>query len=427
MTVAHVFRDFGVTTYIKRAEELSEDLLRGAFGVLIATSWSVAIFMLLSAPLWGRFFNESAITPIVQVLALGFLFIPFGAIPSAILTRKMEVRKSATVTAVSTIVYFISSVTLAKSGFGSMTMAWANLFNIIATGLTARILLDERLPLIPKFNGLHNIISFGSGNLSTALLRAIDNSLPDFVLGKLTGATSVGLFSRANSTVNMVGVTLNPTINYFSLPYLAKIHHSKQSDLGPEYLRISTIINSIILPALTWIALESENIIRILYGPQWIESATVVPYLCISAGIASTFTLTTAATAGIGRPLVVSFPLIVGLIGKTAFIFAIFDGTLSSFAIAIVAGNALSTPMYIYINKRHLKISPLHWAKSIARPAIIALAVGTSAEIAKNLTQNNDSLLLHMSASIAFTATAYIAALLFLAPEIKDIFNKRSK
>ena len=38
MAVAHVFRDFGVTAFIKREKELTSESLRNALGVLLVTS-----------------------------------------------------------------------------------------------------------------------------------------------------------------------------------------------------------------------------------------------------------------------------------------------------------------------------------------------------------------------------------------------------
>jgi O-antigen/teichoic acid export membrane protein len=235
MAVAHVFRDFGVTAFIRREKELTSENLRNALGVLLVTSWSVAAAMYLSAPYWADFFREARVVPVVQVLALGFLFIPVGAIPMAIISREMAVEKSARITAVTTVVYFGTSVGLALEEFGPMTMAWANLINIIVTGLMARWVLGRRLPWLPAFGQVKGIVHFGLGNLLTALLKAADNALPDILLGRWMTPAAVGLFSRANSTVNMVSTVLLPTVNYFALPYIAKVHHANGPVAG-EYL-----------------------------------------------------------------------------------------------------------------------------------------------------------------------------------------------
>ena len=143
VNLAHVFRDFGVSTYLQRESVLTPDKIRSATGVVFATSWLIAIGMFLASGWIGRWFNEPEIVPVMQVLAIGFLFIPFGTVTNALLTREFAAEKQAIVTAVGTSSFCISCLVLAKLGFGSMSLAWANLINILACAIAY-------IPLRPK-------------------------------------------------------------------------------------------------------------------------------------------------------------------------------------------------------------------------------------------------------------------------------------
>jgi O-antigen/teichoic acid export membrane protein len=375
IAVAHVFRDFGVTTFIKREKELTTASLRNALGVLLVTSWTVAGVMFLSAPYWATFFREARVVPVVQVLALGFVFIPFGAIPVAILSREMAVEKSARVTAVSTIVYFSVSVMFALKGFGPMTMAWANLINIIVTGLMARWALARPLPWLPAFGQLKSIVHFGLGNLLTALLKAADSALPDILLGRWMTPTAVGLFSRANSTVNMVGTALLPTVNYFALPYMAKVHHANGPVAG-EYLRATSLINALILPSLAAIAVLAHDIVSLLYGSAWLQAVPAIPWLCLAYAINSLFTLSAPALTGVGKPYAAIGPNALLVVTKVACAAWLMDGTLSTFALAIALGQLLSVPYNLWIHERHLNLGWATWTRSTLPVLAHALLVG---------------------------------------------------
>ena len=375
MAVAHVFRDFGVTSFIKREKELTPDILSSALGVLLITSWSVAALMFLSAPYWAHFFHEARVVPVVQVLALGFVFIPFGAIPMAIISREMDVKKSATIGAVATVVYFGASVGLALAGFGPMTMAWANLINIIVTGAMARRALGRSLPWIPGFSQLKGIVHFGLGNLLTALLKAADNALPDILLGRWMTPTAVGLFSRANSTVNMVSTALLPTVNYFALPYMAKVHHANGPVTG-EYLRATSLINSLILPALATIAVLAHDIVSLLYGSTWLQAVPAVPWLCLAYAISSLFTLSAPVLTGVGKPYAAIGPNALLVVAKVACAVWLMNGTLGTFALAMALGQLLSVPYYLWIHERHLNLGWTAWARSTLPVLAQALLVG---------------------------------------------------
>lgn len=373
MAVAHVFRDFGVSAYIKREKELTPDKLRNALGVLLITSLSMAVAMYLSAPLWAEFFREPRVIQVVQVLALGFVFIPFGAIPMAILNREMAVGKSARMTAVTTVVYFGTSIGLALAGFGPMTMAWANLVNIIVTGAMARWMLARPMPWLPNFGQLKGIVHFGLGDLLTSLLKAADTALPDILLGRWMTPAAVGLFSRANSTVNIVSTALLPTVNYFALPYMAKVHHSNGPVTG-EYLRATSLINSLILPALAAIAVLARDIVSFLYGNAWMDAAPAIPWLCLAYAFSSLFTLSVPALTGIGKPYASIGPNATLVVVKVACALWLMDGTLGTFALAIALGQMLSVPCQLWIHQRYLNLRWTEWAKSTL-PLVVQTAL----------------------------------------------------
>ena len=375
IAVAHVFRDFGVTAFIRREKELTPESLRNALGVLLVTSWSVAAAMYLSAPYWADFFREARVMSVVQVLALGFVFIPFGSIPMAIISREMAVEKSACITAVSTVVYFGVSVGLALAGFGPMTMAWANLINIIVTGAMARWALGRPLPWLPGFRQLKGIVHFGLGNLLTALLKAADNALPDILLGRWMTPSAVGLFSRANSTVNMVSTALLPTVNYFALPYMAKLHHANGPVAG-EYLRATSLINTLILPALAAIAVLAHDIVSLLYGSAWLQAVPAIPWLCLAYAVNSLFTLSTPALSGVGKPYAAIGPTALLVAAKVACAVWLMDGTLSTFALAMALGQLLSLPYNLWIHQRYLNLGWVAWAQSTLPLLAQALLVG---------------------------------------------------
>lgn len=415
MAIAHVFRDFGVTAFIERSKELNSDVLRNALGILLVTSWSVACVTYASAPYWANLFREERIQPVVEVLALGFIFIPFGAIPMSILSREMAVEKSALVTAGSTVVYFSASIILALKDFGAMTMAWANLINIITTGLIARWVLVQRLPLLPAFGQFKGIVHFGLGNLLTALLRAADNALPDILLGRWMNPTAVGLFSRANSTVNMVSTALLPTVNYFALPYLAKVHHANGPVAG-EYLRATSLINALMLPALAAIAVLAHDIVDVLYGSAWLDAVPAIPWLCLALAVNSLFALSDSTLIGVGRPYAAIGPITLLVVAKVAFAAMLADGTLSTFAMALALGQLLSLPYQLVIHQRHLRLAWTTWLKStlplvaltflvggVTFSIRISLAIGTPAWVAIAVTG--------LGAMVAFLAGCYLFSL----------------
>ena len=135
--------------------------------------------------MWAAFFVQPGIKDVLPILALGFVFIPFGAIPQAVLGRDLNVRKTTIVTGVATLIYITTCVTLAMLGFSYMSMAWANLASIIVSGITLTLLMPKNWPMIPSFRGWKRVVEFGAGAMLTSSLKAIDTAIPDFFWANL--------------------------------------------------------------------------------------------------------------------------------------------------------------------------------------------------------------------------------------------------
>ncbi len=362
----HVFRDFGVASFIRRQKILSDEVLRASIGVLFTSSWIIAALLYLSADYWAIYFKQPGIRQIMQIQAVGFLIIPFGSIPQAVLARTLEVEKTTIVTFVSVIVYASTCITLAYLGFSYMSMAWANLLNIIASSAGLMLLSPKGLPRTPSFRGWGRVVHFGMGAMMTSALKALDTALPDILLGKLSGPHDVGIFSRGNSTVNIFNSIAGPTVNYFALPYLAKIHHGGEN-VAREVAKTIAYLSGIMWPALIVMGLMAKSVITLLYGQAWTESATIVPWLCVCAAIQIGFLVLQPALTALNKPYLSAMPVALLVIVKITLGIASFDGDdLISFARAVAIAEMMAIPIYLYLLDRYIGLKVSDWFKAIS-------------------------------------------------------------
>lgn len=374
VSFAHVFRDFGVVNFIKQQKELDADIVASASGVLFLTSWLIAAALYLLSGLWAGYFGEAGIENVMHVLALGFVFIPFGAIPQAVMTRNFEVEIQARITIVSTVTYITTAIVLALHDFSYMSMAWANLVNILVTSFCYVMVRPPEVTTRISLRQWRKVVHFGAGDMLTSALKAVDLALPDILLGKMSGPRQVGLFSRANSTVNILNHVAGPTINYVALPYLAKIHHGGHN-MAAELKRIISYVTGIFWPVLAVMAVLGEQVIVLLYGENWRESAAVMSWLCIAGGAKVTFSLAQPALTGIGRPYLSAIALMVTVTLKIALGITLYDGSLASFGIAIALADLLTLIPYAYLLTTFLGVSLRDIYQSIFKTCIVTASV----------------------------------------------------
>lgn len=351
VNIAHIFRDFGVGTYLQREPDLTTEKIRSAIGVMFTSTWAIAGVLYLCAGPIGNWFHEPGIVPIVKMLAVGFLVIPFGSITHAMLVRELAADKQAVVSAAGTLSYCASCLGLAALGFGTMSIAWANLISNVVAAVVYIPFRPAGLPWLPSFRHWKGITHFGLGTLVTNCASAINNSLPDVLLGKLSNARNVGLFSRANSTVSIFTYVAGSTINYGAVSYMSQSHHRGES-LVPTLSRATALLTGIGWPAYALTALLGHDIVATLYGVKWLDCVPAILPLTLAAAVSTLFQYTPVALTAIGRPYLGAMPVLVTLLARIAFAFLLFDGSLVTFSWAICAATFVTAPVALLQQSR---------------------------------------------------------------------------
>jgi O-antigen/teichoic acid export membrane protein len=377
VNLGHVFRDFGVTNYIQREKELTPDKLRSVTGVVFTTSWIIATVLLLASGWIGEWFREPKLVPVMRVLAVGFFFIPFGSITNSLLARNFEAKKEAVLWAIGTGSFCISCITLAKLGFGSMALAYANLINIIACGIGCAFMRPKDLPWLPSFKHWREVAHFGVGSLLSSCAGSLNNAVPDLLLGKLGSPRLVGLLSRANSTVAIFTYIAGSTVNYGAVAYLAQTHHRGES-LAPTLSRATALLTGVGWAALLLTAILGHDIVLALYGPSWLEAVPAIPALSLAAAVTMMYHYVPMAVTAIGRPYLSTVPIMISVLTRIGFGVLLFNGSLVHFAWALCLATIVTAPVVGLQQTRHLGYSTGVMLRALAPSALVALGTGAT-------------------------------------------------
>lgn len=387
IAIAHFFRDFGVVSYLQQEKDLTRQDVSAAFGVLLTSSWFIAGLTYLAAPFAADFYGEPGVAEVMRVLALGYVFIPFGAVTHSLLTRDYRAKEQAYVHIISTLTYAGCVISFAWSGMSYMSMAWANLINIIVTSVAYLPFRPALSTWVPSFTGWRRVVHFGAGATLGNSLGAVNNAVPDLVLGRLSGPHDVGVMSRAMSTTQLLNQVFGPTIGYAVLPYFSKAHHSGQQ-LAALLTKSNSYITGLMWPALACTALFSEPLILTLYGTLWADCVPVMQVICLMFMLSTPFHFLNSAFMAIGRPYLGTFPTVTVLALRAVCIWALYDGTLLSFAWALVLASAAMYPIQMLMQKRFFGLMPAEFFASQARSALVTVACGAIASGIHHITND---------------------------------------
>lgn len=354
--LAAVFREFGITSYLQREKDLTPAKKASALGLSIATSWTLAAVIYFASDAIAHFYEQPGIGEVTRVMALSFGLVPFASFYYALFARDLQAGKQAIVNATSTLVYAITCISLAYMGLSYMALAWANVANLAASIVTYVWLQPRKEHYFPRFSGWGEPIKFGGGAILGSLITQLNGSIPDLVLGKVSGPRDVGLFSRANGLVNIFYQIAGPTIAYNAMPYIARNHHANVP-LGPMLARSSSFLTGLAWPSFIMIGFFAPEWIHVLYGEKWLPAAPLVVYLSIAALARIGYNICGPALMAIGRPYLSAISAIANLLCRFAAIFLMGANDALSFAQAICIADVVSTPILAWLQSRYLGFS----------------------------------------------------------------------
>jgi teichuronic acid exporter len=299
-----VLNDLGVGAALvqRKDEALRKEHYHTAFwtGVI----WSVALFLIMSfgiGPMAAIFYDKPILKSIIPVLSIGILVSPVNLVHKAQLTKQMNFKKLAFIDNTSNIIVGIIALVLAFKGAG----VWALVFNSVGNVFFAMPLFLNATKWKPAFimekQAFKDVFGFGVYTTGSNILAYLYNNLDYLLIGKLLGATSLGIYTLAFVLTDTFRGRLMAVINNVMYP----IYGKKQNDvfsLKRYYLKVVLFNCLFIFPVMIFFVVEGAPFITHVFGAKWHD--TIVPLQILSGSVMFHILVSgnTSLLRGLGRP-----------------------------------------------------------------------------------------------------------------------------
>lgn len=379
-------------TSIVQTDHIDERRVGQIFGMLLLSNIGLAIIQFLFAPYAAAYFGEPMVANLLRVQAMIFLTIPFIALPSEWLARRLQFRKQGQVNMASAIVGAVLALTLAWFGFGVWALVYAPIamFTVRAIGLT----LVSGLRLRPVFDprGAWDLVTFG-GTLTLCQLFWIIQSQSDIVIaGRLLPTYDLGLYSEALFLTLIVTGRFIPPINEVALAAYSELHRAGRP-LGPYFLRTARMVMMVSAPIYVGLAVTSETAILTLFGEKWTGMIPIVGGLAMVMPAFALQLICAPVTNAMGRPRIYLFTSICGaIIMPGAFVWGVnggfFDG--DSGALGLVHAWWVAAPLLLGLTLTmtlpRIGVSITSLARELAPTALACAAMAIAVLAAQRYT-----------------------------------------
>ena len=380
----------------------------------IAQRFNVVLLgaMAFSAPLLARLYREPRVTAVALLWTLALAFHALGTFPEALLKRQLRFG-ALTLIEVGAMVAGVA-VAIGAASLGWRTVAlvlqvltW-NALRCVGAFVAGRWRPDAPRQRDEPDPVIDRLVRYGANFGGSRAVYWLGRQIDRIVVGYASGAAVLGLYDSARRWSWYPLQELFLSITDVVVASLSRARHDSQR--FREYCRRGfTAFLAAPLPAIAFVGIEAELVVRVLLGERWLGAVPMVRIMCGAALVDSVGRLTgwLYTAEGHTRQQLVWSMVSTG-VTVAAVLAAASHGAVSvtwAFAVAVAA---LAIPGIVYCLRTSL-LTGREFIRAIWRPCVAtAVAAGVWMPVRASVTTPNAGIL-------ALTVDALVFGLIYLA------------
>lgn len=337
------------------------------FGLLIF------LLMLAAAAPAAAFYAEPAVFWVLCWLALGPLIGGCENIGVVAFRKELQFNREFTFQISRKLIGFLVTVPLAFW----LRSYWALVAGMLASKLAGTMFSYMVHPFRPRLSlsGAAGLFSFSKWLLLNNALGFFKVRLADFFVGRMHGATALGLYNVAYEVANLPTSELGAPINRALLPGFSQLAQDAAS-LRAAYANAMGMLALFALPAAAGIFSVAEYLVPVILGPKWLAATPLIQTLGVFGAIELFHSSICTVLIARGYPAAVARSQLIFVAILVCLMFALVGryGAMGA-AASIVGASVLSTPAFLHAIRAHTGIGPGTFARAIARPLLASVAM----------------------------------------------------
>ena len=412
-----VFADQGLSDAIVQRQDLEPEHLDTAFWINLGICALLAIFTFAAAGSVSSFFHQPQLKPIIAWLSLSFLFNGFSSVQQSLLRRQLAFRALAVRSLVATFVGGIVGVVMALMGFGVWSLVAQQLINRVLAILGLWWASDWRPGFKVSAKHFKELFSFGINILGGSVLIFLNIRSDDFLIGYFLGPVALGYYTIAYRFLVAMTQIINTTIRQVAFPMFSRLQQEPER-LQQAFFKATQLVSFITFPAYLGMAALAPEIVRTMFGAQWIPSIPVMQILAFIGIPQATFTLSGLVLVAMGKPSwnlrIMFLNTVVNIAG---FLIAVHWGIIAVAASFVIRCYLLS-PVQLWAIYKLIRINIATYFNQFFTPLVGSLMMVIAVFGAKYFLTHLINAQILLAVCVAIGAGIYAATLLLIAPKL---------
>lgn len=299
-TFFSLFSDMGFGAGVIQNKNLNRDDENNIFSITIYISLVLcAIFFFLSYGI-AAWYADDVYILVGKLLSLSLMFSTANMIPSALMMKEKRFVEVGIRSIVIAVITYSVTILLAVCGLKYYALVAQSIISNGVLFLWNWKSSKLRFVFRPKMSSLRKILSFSTYNFLYDLINYFSRNLDNVLTGKTMGSIALGFYNKAYTLMLYPTNYLTNVITPILHPVLSEYQDDKNY-IYKQYIKIFKLLLCLGMFFTIGCFSASNEIVRILYGPQWNEAAKCVHILSWTISVQMVCASCTSIFRSLGR------------------------------------------------------------------------------------------------------------------------------
>jgi O-antigen/teichoic acid export membrane protein len=226
--------------------------------------------------------GSDEVSPVLGVLAVSLPLWALTVVPSALLERELKFKLLATRTLAGSAVGGVVGISAAFLGLGVWSLVLQQLVGAALTLVLLWSTVEWRPRLRASRNAFADLAPFSGSVMGNNVLWFVSQRVGQGVTGRGLGVEALGTYSLAVRVVTLGLDSISLPVIRVAMPLFSGIQDQAER-LGRVFLRSTSLVCSVALPAFLGLLLIARDLIPLLFGSKWEAAIVPTQILCVGA------------------------------------------------------------------------------------------------------------------------------------------------
>jgi O-antigen/teichoic acid export membrane protein len=282
LAVIGLFADLGLSRALIHFDRPLPGVLSSLYWLNLGVSLLMMFLLVIAAPALGLLYKSSALAHVLQAASLMFPLTALGQQFRVMAEKELRFSSVAANEIAAGALGFCVAIPVALVGGGVYALVAGMLATAAVSSMLAWLLLSDGHRPSLRFHAAdtHRYLRYGGYMVGENFANVLNRQADVFVGGLVLGPAAMGPFSLPRDLSLRTGTIINQIITRVGFPVMARVQNDP-ARLRSIYLQTLRMTASVNFPVYVALALFADEVVALLYGPQWRDAGRYLQILAL--------------------------------------------------------------------------------------------------------------------------------------------------